>query len=233
MKIPMNKKMNIVSKLKPDAFINTTKKDWANIAVKNARESLKRIGIENFTAYLFHNASFIFDKEAVVALSEVKKAGLSELIGVSPEEAMKALDYPQIGAIQIPYNLFDRRLDKCGFFDKAKERGVKVYARSSLLQGLAVMDPNNLPDRVAFAKEYLFKYDTICQEYSIPKLYAAIGYVVQKQEIDYVVFGVDNHKQLEEYISLGEVSLPREMIKKIDEIFENAPEKLVNPILWR
>lgn len=232
----MVKRMNIVSKLKPDAFSNTSKSEWEAVAETSARESLNRLGISRFSSYLFHNASYIFDEDAVDALNIVKEAGLSDSIGVSiytPKEAMKALSYPQIKAIQIPYNLFDRRLDKCGFFTEAKKKGITVFARSSLLQGLAVMNPMNLPDRVSFAKDYLLKYDAICQEFSISKLKAAIGYVTQKNEIDYVVFGVDNQEQLEEYLSLEHFHLPQDMVYRIDEVFMDAPEKLVNPVFWK
>lgn len=229
-------KMSIVSKLSPDAFLNTNKSEWKKIAEVCVRKSMSRLGIDHFTSYLFHNASYIFDEDAVESLSVVRQMGLVDSIGVSiytPEEAIKALSYPQIGVIQIPYNLFDRRLDHCGFFQEAIEKGVKVYARSSLLQGLAVMDPDNLPGKVAFAKDYLSTYDSICNEFSVSKLNAAIGYVAQKRGIDYVVFGVDNQKQLEEYISLENNYLPEDMIKRIDEVFDNAPEKLVNPVLWK
>ena len=232
----MAKKMRIVSKLKPSAFMETDKSEWKDIAVANAEESLQRLGIDRFSAYLFHNASYIFDENAVIALNSVKEEGLADRIGVSiytPEEAMEALTYSQIGAIQIPYNLFDRRLDHCGFFQKARDKGVTVYARSSLLQGLAVMNSANLPDRVAFASDYLIQYDAICKEYSVPKLNAAIGYVAQKKGIDYVVFGVDNQKQLEEYLSIENSHIPEEMINRIDEVFSEAPEKLVNPVLWK
>ena len=235
LKPEMKGKINIVSKLKPDAFLNTSKTEWKRIAEDNARDSLSRLDIEAFSAYLFHNASFIFDEEAVDALSVVKELNLARRIGVSiytPEEAMKALSYPQIDAIQIPYNLFDRRLDKCDFFSEAKKKGITVYARSSLLQGLAVMDYDNLPKRVAFAKDYLLKYDAICREFSIPKLNVAIGYVAQKEGIDYIVFGVDNQRQLDEYVSLEDYYLPDEMIHRIDKIFADVPEKMVNPTLW-
>ncbi len=229
-------KLQIVSKLKPDAFTNANKADWKQIAIDSAKESLNLLGVNRFSAYLFHNASYIFDKDAVDALFSVQKSGLADCVGVSiysPDEAMKALSYPQIGAIQIPYNLFDRRLDKCGFFIEAQKRGIILYARSSLLQGLAVMDPENLPDRVSFAKDYLLRYDALCQEFSVSKLNAAIGYVAQKKEIDYVAFGVDNRKQLEEYLSQGKKSLPKELIERIDNEFNDVPENLVNPVMWK
>lgn len=232
----MADKVKVVSKLKPDAFSEDNLDDWPSIAVQNAKESIMRLGVDQLYAYLFHNAAYIFNERALSALAEVKKAYLAERIGVSiytQEEAMKALEYAEIGAIQIPYNLFDHRLDKCGFFKKAKAKGVIVFARSSLLQGLIMMDANNLPDRVSFAKDYLVQFQKICHHYKISKLQAAIGYVGSKPGIDYVVFGVDNITQLEEYIAMKDGILPEQMIKEIDNSFDNVEEKLVNPVLWK
>ena len=232
----MTSMVSVVSKLKPDAFSEADSADWGNIAVEQAKESLERIGIDRFSAYLFHNAGYIFDEEAVKALYTVKEAGLADRIGVSvysPEEAMKALGYEQIEAIQIPYNLLDHRLDQCGFFSKAKEKGVTVFARSSLLQGILMMDPYDLPDRVSFARDYLLEFRRICDSYDTDPLKAAIGYVGSKDGIDYVVFGVDNIDQLEDYISLQESSLPPGMADEIEKTFAHVEEKLVNPVLWK
>ncbi len=232
----MLEKIRIVSKLRPDAFLQENVDKWSDIAVFNAKESIERLGITKFKAYLFHNASYIFDDRAVTALSKVKAEGFADLIGVSiynPNEAMKALSYPDIDVIQIPYNLFDHRLDKCGFFDKARSQGVTVFARSSLLQGLAMMDPGNLPESVSFAKEYIEKFRELCDKYDQGYLNTAIGYVGGKEGIDYVVFGVDNIAQLKEYINIKDIELSKEMTKEIDLIFENVEEKLVNPVLWK
>ncbi len=229
-------KISIVSKLKPDAFTNGNKSEWGTIAVKNAEESRERLGIKKFAAYLFHNAAHIFDNDAVNALETVKKKGITDRIGVSiytPEEAMKALEYPSITAIQIPYNLFDQRLDSRGFFEKARTQDVLVFARSSLLQGLAVINPDSLPSKVSFAEDYLRKFVAICDDYGVPPLNAAVGYVGCKNEIDYVVFGVDNISQLNEYISIRDTGLPKSMVQRIRKTFTSVEERLVNPVLWK
>lgn len=232
----MRKNINIVSKLKQDAFLLHDDNTWERIAIQNAEESIERLGINKLYAYLFHDATYIFNEIAVNALNAVKKEGLADMIGVSiyqPEEAMKALEYPFITAIQIPYNVFDQRLDACGFFEKAKAKGVMIFARSSLLQGLVVMNPEVLPSRMAFAEVYLRKLLDICDDYGVSPLEAAIGYVGGKKEIDYVVFGVDNINQLNEYISIRETVLPTSMVKRIQETFINVEERLVNPVLWK
>ncbi|MCR4792046.1 MAG: aldo/keto reductase [Lachnospiraceae bacterium] len=229
-------KVGVVSKLKPDSFTENNKGEWSEIAIKSAKSSLDTIGIKKFEAYLFHNATYIFNDKAVEALAKVKEVGLADRIGVSiysPEEAMKALEYPSIGAIQIPYNVFDRRLDKAGFFEIAKEKDVLVFARSSLLQGLIMMDANELPEKVKYARGYIERFHSICKQYKVEPLQVAIGYVGCRSGIDYVVFGSDNIKQLEEYIELKDFSLPRELIQDISRAFENVEDKVVNPTLWR
>lgn len=229
-------KMNIISKLDSKVFDECNKKDMQTIALRNAEESLKKLSINFFSAYLFHNASYIFDEYAVKALNSVKLQGLTKRIGVSvytPQEAMKALEYDEIDVVQIPYNVFDHRLDKCGFFKKAKEQGVEIYARSSLLQGLAVMDASKLPSRVGFAKDYITEFENLCIEQQLSRLEAAIGYVLCKRELSYIVFGVDNISQLKEYINIEKIKISNNIISIIDERFKDVPEKLVNPSLWK
>lgn len=228
-------KMRFISKLNPKAFENVESKQWKDVAIQNAKTSLSIIGINKFHAYLFHNATYIKDESAVKALYSVKREGLTEHIGASiysPNEAMKALEYDEIDVIQVPYNVFDRRLETCGFLDKAHRKGIKVYARSSMLQGIAVMDPNSLPENMSFAKRYVEQFHAICSDYNVEPLNTAIAYVAEKQNIDYIVFGVDNLVQLQEYMELQDTHLPYKMIDRIDNTFAEVEERLVNPSMW-
>lgn len=229
------KKMKIVSKLAPNAIENIPVVKWKETMIDNIRANLKRLHIQQLDAYIFHNASYIFDEDAVVALESVCQEGLAKSIGVSiytPQEAMQALNFPQIRVIQVPYNVFDRRLDHCGFFKEAKKKQVRVFARSSLLQGLAVMKPECLPAHMRFAVPYLMSFQRICADYAITPLHAAVSYVANHSGVDFLLFGVDNKKQLEEYISFVSAPLPCGAEDDLAAVFELVPEKLVNPSLW-
>lgn len=225
----------IISKLAADVFDGQPKIKWKDIVLQNVEKSLNNLNFDSLEAYLFHNAAYIFDKDAVNALHAVAEEGFARCIGVSvytPIEAMKALEYPEIDIIQIPYNVFDRRLDKCGFFEKAEEKGIEVYARSSLLQGLALMQPEILPKNMKFASQYLKRFRDICESFGTSLLEAAIGCVGKHKGIDYVVFGVDNPEQLEEYISMRDKPISDELLIRLELEFEVVEEKLVNPTLW-
>lgn len=228
-------KMSLISKLSPKAFTEKAKDQWRDIAITNVKESLKRLKAKKLEAFLFHNAEYIFDEKAVDALCVVCQENMAEKVGVSiytPKEAMKALEYDEIKVIQIPYNAFDQRLDRCGFFEKAKKKGVEVYARSSLLQGLLMMEPDCLPEHMQFAKGYLERFLFLCGEYEVTPLKAAVGYVGRHPGIDYMVFGVDNKGQLLEYLAMQEEQIPEDMVKALQKEYETVEEKLVNPVLW-
>ncbi len=100
------------------------------------------------------------------------------------------------------------------------------------MQGLAMMDPDNLPGRVRFAAGYVRKFHRICREYNVSPLRGAVGYVLTHSGIDYVVFGVDNKRQLMEYISMQEEGIPMEMKDALRNEFADVEERLVNPVLW-
>ncbi len=228
-------KMRIISKMSPEGLSESLKDRWRDIVLEDIRGSLDKLKAKKLEAFLFHNAKCIFDEDAVSALLSVCSENLAERAGVSvytPAEAMKALEYEGIKVIQIPYNVFDQRLDKCGFFEKAERKGVEVYARSSLLQGLIMMEPEHLPTQLQFAEGYLKHFRAICKEYETTPLKAAVGYVGSHPGIEYVVFGVDNKKQLSEYISMQEEIIPKGMVRDLKKEFEEVEEKLVNPVLW-
>lgn len=228
-------KIQMISKMPSHSLEAVSDKVWSDTMLYHAEHSITTLGIDKLYAYLFHHAGYIFEEKAVEALASVTTKGLAEKIGVSvysPEEAMKALEYHEIKVIQIPYNVFDQRLDQCGFFQKAKKTGVEIYARSTLLQGMVMMNPDMLPEKMSFAADYLRRFLNICSEYNIPPLQAAVGYVSASPYIDYMVFGADNKKQLAEYISIWDLGMPEEMVYDLKSAFETVEEKLVNPVFW-
>ncbi|MFA6308339.1 MAG: aldo/keto reductase [Clostridia bacterium] len=199
------------------------------------KTSLARLGLDCFGGYLFHDANLLFDSRAVKALNGLKEKGLTKRIGVSiytPTQAMKALEYDIIDIIQVPYNVFDRRLDICRFFKKAKDKGVEVHARSVLLQGLLVMEPETLPKHMKFAKPYLRKYREICDENNFNPFDMAVLYVLQHTDIDYIVFGVDNIDHLKEYINLYSKKSEIDIKSFFKNTFDIVENKLIMPNLW-
>jgi len=63
-----------------------------------------------------------------------------------------------------------------------------------------MMEDGDIPDHLSYARNYLKMYNDIINEYGISRLEGAIHFVYDNNNIDYLVFGVDNKEQLIEDI---------------------------------
>lgn len=79
-----------------------------------------------------------YQPEVFAALDEMQTAGKIRAYGVSVEkieEALKAMEFPNVTSVQIIYNLFRQRPAEL-FFQEARRRNVAVIARVPLASGL-------------------------------------------------------------------------------------------------
>ena len=229
----------VITKLKPEILTGFSGNPQALIEA-NLKESLSRLKRDYVDGYLIHApASYVRDDKLVGILSDFKKSGLVKNIGVSiyeAEDAIYAAKVKEIDYIQIPYNIFDQRLNKTDFFTIAKRNGVKIFARSPFLQGLFLMPDDQIPLSLAKAKVYLKEMDQIIQRYGLTRKQAALLFSYNDDNIDYVVFGVDNAAQLDELISIiRQDSDTTECIRDLKERFMNfgIDRNLISPNLWK
>lgn len=215
-------------------IISKTKSHDLNL-VTDAKTSLENLGIQYLYGYLLHDAKLVFNPVVMQNLQVIKDIGLSKEIGVSvytPEEALQCLKYDSVDIIQVPYNVLDRRLDNCNFFEKAKSLGIDVYVRSVLLQGLLMMNPENIPPQMRFAESFVKQYQEQCCSHNVSYFEGAVGYVLQHPDIDFLVFGVDNISHLNEYIHYSQRKSDVNLIDVFQNEFQNVPERVLMPNLW-
>lgn len=227
--------IEIVSKTSPDLFKEENRGCWYSEAKKSVLESIKRLNIEYLDGFMLHNANIIYDEEVIEALDKLKKEGYVKKIGASvykPDEAKKTFSYKDTDIIQIPYNIFDHRLDKDGFFKPQIIENKKIYARSAFLQGLLLMQINAIPTYLSEAVPIVKHFDELCKEYGTTRELVAINFVKSNKNIDYLVFGVDNLEQLKEFIEIFNTDVDRTIIKQIAKEFTQISDNILMPFLW-
>jgi aryl-alcohol dehydrogenase-like predicted oxidoreductase len=203
--------------------------------IDGVKQSLFNIKIDCLYGYMLHDAEIVFDKLAMNRLNELKDRGLTQKVGVSiytPLQALKCLECSFIDMIQVPYNVFDNRLDKVNFFEIAKNKGVEIFARSVLLQGLLTMDVDRLPLNMKFVEPYLKKYNLLSKKYAISTFEIAVKYVMSHKFINYMVFGVDNIVQLDDYLNIYDV-MDENLKNELDKIFLYVDERVLMPNMWK
>ena len=102
--------------------------------------SLKNLGAEAIDLLQLHcpPVEVYYRPEVFGVLDDLAAAGKLRFYGVSvenPEQALKAIDYPNVASVQMIFNMFRHRPAEL-FFAEAKRRRVGVLARVPLASGM-------------------------------------------------------------------------------------------------
>lgn len=225
-----------IQRLSDVRVITKISKEPSKKLIETFEKSLSRMNVSKIDGVLLHEPTEYFENDVVRELINIKDVGIVSNIGVSvydPDDAVKIAQDGIVDYIQVPYNVFDQRLDKTEFFSLAKKNKIKVFARSSFLQGLLLFDIHELPRKFVGIRDYLKKYHSIISEYDFDKREAAMLFSLCKPEIDEVVFGIDNEQQLRENLTI----LNREndfydCKSRLEGAFEGISSVYLNPSRW-
>jgi aryl-alcohol dehydrogenase-like predicted oxidoreductase len=102
--------------------------------------SLSNLGVESLDLLQLHcpPTQVYYTPEVFDILDDLVKAGKIQYYGVSVEkveEALKAIEYPNVQSVQIIFNIFRQRPAQL-FFEEAQKRKVGILARVPLASGL-------------------------------------------------------------------------------------------------
>ncbi|MBT4764575.1 aldo/keto reductase [bacterium] len=168
-------------------------------------QSLERLKINKVAGLLvhdFHDIQHPQFNDLFKQLKDLKQQGIIQKIGFStyaPNQVDFLLDNFDFDLVQLPFNVFDNRLVQGGQLKNLKESGVEIHARSIFLQGV-LLNFNNLSNYFIAWKGQFMEYQTMAKEDGLSLLEYALNFALNTTEIDKVLVGVDNEKQLREII---------------------------------
>lgn len=227
-------KVKVISKLRPNVIEDG--KPVERTITEECKNSLKRISVEKLEGYLLHTPEYIYNEDVLCALQKLKQDGYVNNIGVSIyglKEGYAAIDTGIVDYIQLPYSILDQRGIKEGFINAAKKAGITIFTRSAFLQGLFMMDKEDIPAHLQNAVPFLDIMENILDKYCVDKVSSILGFVNSEKDIDYLVFGVEKKEQLVEDIHKAAHSkVPIECIQELKERINNISENVVFPSLW-
>jgi len=224
----------IVSKIKSDFF-----KLEHKLSIQNIEKSLDDLSIDTLFALLLHNIEAIqnWSLENVALISKLKKLNKIKYFGVSiynDDEFNLALNNKNVDIIQIPFNLLDQRAITNNWLKKAKANNKLIFIRSVYLQGLILMDKNDIPRYLDCAKEYLNIIESTAHKLNITKNELALSFVDQMAKDSILLFGCDSLEQATENIN-NYHNLPKLDNKTIEYLttnLSNIDEYIYNPSKW-
>mgnify|MGYP001272563644 CR=1 FL=1 len=197
---------------------------------KNLLENLKKNKISKYEGILLHDTIDLKKAEilrSTIFMKYLKRLNICKNIGLSlynVKDYKKIRNYFIPDFIQVPFNIFDM-----DFFDKKiisliKKDKTKIHVRSIFLQGVLINKPSK---KFKNLKKQLELFHIFCHKNNIKKLDACINFVMNKNNIDKIILGINNIDELKEILSYKKKKLNFSFLEKI-----KIKKDLIKPYLW-
>lgn len=198
--------------------------------------SLHALGRSSVEALLLHRSEDLraHGRALMDALERERHAGRVGRLGLSvydPAELELLELYPELDALQLPFNLFDRRFAEPDTQARWRRPGRLVFARSALLQGLIVLEPRALPKPLAHAAPWLERLRKTLAERSLDPVLTALDFALAESHADYVVVGAESAAQLRGWMA-PRPPLPRETRAALAAALAEVPAEVFDPRRW-
>ena len=200
---------------------------------EQVRSSFSRLGIKDIYGLLLHQSNQLlgsYGKDLYRELNLLKESGKVKKIGISiysPFELEALKDKYDFDLVQAPFNIIDQRLHSSGWLSRLKNKGVEVHTRSVFLQGLLLMEQAHIPNKFLKWSDLWYKWHNWLDDYEGTATEACLSLPLSFPEIDKVIVGVDNSKQLLQILN----SAKNLNIKSLPDL-QCSNEGLINPANW-
>jgi aryl-alcohol dehydrogenase-like predicted oxidoreductase len=204
---------------------------WINNQIETA---LTDLSLDQINRVYFHDSMQLLNDDiassAFASISKVKERGLIKEVGISIYDPMildQLTNNIEFDAVQVPLNIFDRRIIDSGWLNKLSQKNINVISRSVFLQGLLLMDDVNRPKYFSQWNELFSSYDDWIQHINISRVEACLQFIFSISQIHGVIIGIDDANQLHEisnYLKPSVLDFPDYLISN--------DESLIDPNNW-
>jgi len=229
---PLSQKFNIVTKIPPLSNENTC----LDALLQN---SLNKLKCNRISTLLLHDANDLITSpnrdKYHQQLTSLKQQNIVDKIGISvysPKQLEEIIASFNIDTVQLPLNFFDQRFLQNDLLDRLKQKNITVHARSVFLQGLLLMEQNNIPDYFQPYRKLLHSFIQLAAQLDCKKTTLALAILVQNPLIDNIVVGCCTKAQLDEIIESYHLAKSLDLPPEILRNFSSTDLKLINPSLW-
>ncbi len=201
--------------------------------IKKVKLSLKRLKVNKIYALIIHNPNFLNSKNLVNLKKQIdilKQNKIIQKFGISVyniNEFTRLKNKLKIDILQIPLSIFDRRFLKNNFLDNIKKKKIEIHARSVFLQGILLLNQEEVPKKFSKWKKIWLKWDKLTNRDKLEKMNACLSFILNLKQIDKLIIGVNSFEQLKEIIYKFQY---KKKYSKISSFTNDI--NLINPTLW-
>lgn len=223
--------VSVITKLSPhhDLFNHNSIK-------QSIIQSQKNLGVKQIWGLLLHTPTQLSLLEGGLGnlLQELKKNGLIRYLGVSVytlHETEQAIRHPQIDLIQAPCNLWSPDLLINGIFALAEKYNKLIFIRSIFLQGLLLMNPDQVFQLLPIAKEASEIWEKTLLEFGNDRQEVCMRFAASLPFP--VIIGAENRKQVKNNFFCLHSALTRDEILLLHQkIMPYLKPNIIDPRRW-
>ena len=205
-------------------------KHWTELEVKSSIEKLR---LKSLYGVLLHRPLELLSKngdELYESVLNCKRDGLVKKIGVSvysTHDLMKIVDRFDVDIIQLPINIINQEILKTEYLKVLKSKKIEIHARSCFLQGLLLMNYNEIPLKFKKWSNIFMDWHNWLKKNNINAVQGCLSFINSIDDIDKAVVGVQNLAQLKQLINYSK----NKDIKSFPDLFSND-QNLIDPSKW-
>ena len=158
-----------------------------------------------------------------------------EKIGVSVYHPFQAIELanksPLIDIIQLPYSIFDQRFNP--ILEELKALEIEIHARSIFLQGLMLLDKENLSEFFIPAFKNLTALNELSLQSGVSIYSLAINFVLSNKFIDHMIIGISSVNDIKKNFSAQYNPLFNKLILNQLYNLSISDEKIILPYKWK
>ena len=202
------------------------------------QDSLARLNTNWLDGFLLHREELLRDLDGGLGqrLLTLKQQGLVRRLGVScysTQAARDALGCGIMEMLQLPGNVFDRRLLRDGIVAEVAEAGCTLFVRSVFLQGLALLAPEDVPPGILSARDAVRALTDFCRSHGTDRKVFCLQYALRRYAPGILVVGAERSAQVAEIAALaGGRTVPDGLFDEWDRVWPDDIEGLIDPSRW-
>tara|TARA_A100001011_G_C14118099_1_gene759992 strand:- start:145 stop:1008 length:864 start_codon:yes stop_codon:yes gene_type:complete len=186
-------------------------------------QSSKNLRLNKVYGLLLQNAEILLSKNSKFvfrALLNLKKKNKLQKIGISVynfKTLEKIINKYHIDFVQVPYNIFDRRIENVRLIKKIKKKGIEIHVRSIFLQGLLTKRNIRIPKKLLSLKKGLESWKKWLELNKLTTINACLNFVLRNKNIDKIVIGFNDLESFKQVINYKKSTINfRKLNIKID-----------------
>jgi hypothetical protein len=161
----------------------------------------------------------------VDALAHQRDKGRVLAIGVAvddPADLALIEEYPELGVVQHPFSLLDRRLSTNGWPERLAAGGTRLNVSDALFQGLLALRSPDVPEPLAAAGPMLGDLQRLLGRFGLEPVDTALPFALSIDP-DSVVVAADTIPELQALVTSANAALPDELYAAIGRELPDFP----------